>query len=444
MVDVSEGRSYAFDFDAYDGDKTKNSLRQHNFNRLKHYNTLVTIHNVAVKTPSREAADEMEEVYEKYKRSVAACEAANHRLLDLDKEYEKEWDKNCAALVKERKEADRCALTVFGTGRPVAAAQARGKDQVCKPNDALRPDLLTTKTAPGVLVRWKDRYRAYYISSKMHLATNEEQHQYLYACLDDEVYQRIRYKVDPKASPVFLDPQSQYKAVMDVLSEEFVGLYPLTMRRLEWLSHKYAGSWSAYYSQMKTLAIAAEYRQMKADDFFAFSLIANIPHGEMRSEMLRKNAPTPQELDEIGRQYDRAGAVQAHMSASGTPKALTAKQGEGKKKKGGAAGGESTGFRKWKQLEAQGKCGRCASADHVSADCPNKKSKCSVCQKTGHTARACQQAPSAKQVENKDSTPTLPMLGYEGNSETTAKAKTARAAAVIGKPKSRSTPPLGL
>ena len=148
MVDVSEGKSYAFDYDDYDEAKTKNSLRQHNYHRLTHYNTLVTIYNVAVKTPSREAADEMEEVYEKYKRSIAACEAANHRLLELDKEFEKEWDRNCAAMVKEKKEADKCALTVFGTGRPAQPVQ-RGKDQVCKPNDALKPDILTTEDGAG-------------------------------------------------------------------------------------------------------------------------------------------------------------------------------------------------------------------------------------------------------------------------------------------------------
>ena len=444
MVDVSEGKNYAFDFSEYDEAKTRNSLRQHNYNRNAAYNSIVSIHNVAVKNPSREAAEQVEEFYEKYKRSTAACEAAHHHILTLKKEYEGEWDKELAALVKQRQAADKCALTVFGLGRPTATGPK--KDEVCKAVDALKPPILTATTTPTSFTIWKVKFKAYYQASKMHRATNEEQHQYLYSCLEDDLYQRIRHKIDAKVTPIFIDPESNYKAALVVLTDEFAGLFPLAMRRMEWISHKYAGSWASYYSKMRQLAAAADYHNMTADDYLAFTLLANIPHGEMRSEMLRLQHPGPVELDNIGRQYDRAGAVQAHMSAAGTPKVMATKQqGGGGKKKGAASasGGESVGFRKWKQLEAQGKCGRCASADHVSADCVHKKAKCTTCQKIGHTSRACQQTAAAKALEDKDNVPKLPMLGFEGNDDFTPRVKTAKAAKAA-KPKSRATPPLGL
>ena len=441
-METSQGNAYSFDYSEYDEAKTRNSLKTHNYNKNTANTTIINIHNAAIKNPSREAADQMEQAFEKFKRSGTACETAMIRLLELKVITDEAWDKDMAQLARQRSEAEKCAIKVYGLGRPLAQ-QPNKPNETCKAVDALKPQTLSTQTSPAAFALWKDKFRAYHNASKMQLATNEEQHQYMYVCMEDELYQRVRFKLDPKATPIFVDPGSNFKSAMEVLTDEFSGLFPLAMRRMEWVSHKYAGSWASYYSKMRQLASAADYRAMEADDYLAFTLMAGIPHCDMRTEMLRLETPTPEALDRIGREFDRAGAVQAHMSTAGTPKAMKAQQsGGGEKKKKAAAAGESSGFRKWKQLEEQGKCGRCAASDHVSSACAHKKSKCASCSKVGHTARACQQTAAAKTAEEKDNIPKLPMLGFEGGDNFTPRAKAVKA--VVGQLKSRATPPLGL
>ena len=387
-MDVSEGRDYDFDYEGYDVEKTKRSLRAHGANKQTHFNHIENAYRLAKDAPSQEAADSMEGYYEAYKRTQRAIEQAWGHLLEIDPSPENEaaMMKALNDLAAERMDMDQRAMHVFGLCRPVNKDDkvTPQKEETCKPNQALKPEELTATSKPTEFTAWMERLRTYYSSSKMQHASMEEQHQYVYACISPELRARVKPKVT-RGTPIFKSRGNVEESMEEKLTQEFRTLYPLTTRRFEWLNQKMSSTWASYYARMQEYSDAADVSGMKADDFMAFALIIGTPDGEMKNEMLRLQAPTPEALDRIGQSYDRTGATKAQLGgASSTPaKAFAAQQ----RPNPGRQGPPVERVRP----DLVDKCKRCGVplTVHESQDCPKKKEKCFLCKKTGHIAAVC-------------------------------------------------------
>ena len=387
-MDVSDGTDYDFDYDGWDADKTKRSLRAHNSNRASHLKHIENTYRLAKASPSKEVGESMRTYHEAYKRTQKAVELAWAHLLSLES-----TDANEAAMKKamedltvERMDVDSRVMHTFGIAFPVVKPNPQGDgDDKCKPNQALKPDELSATSKPTEYAAWLERFRTYYSSSRMGSASYEEQHQYIYACMSAELRTRIKQHVRPN-TPVIKNPYGQHKSIEEMLTEEFRTLYPLTTRRFEWLNQKMKSSWASHYAKMKEFSDAADVSAMDGADFEAFALIIGIPDGEMRNEMLRLDHPTPAALDRIGQSYDRTGASQTQLGAPAAPtaKAFAVQQ----RSQGGGQRGPAVEKVRPDLVDKCKRCGAPLSA-HSSKDCPKKKETCYLCKKKGHIAAVC-------------------------------------------------------
>ena len=395
MVDRSDANGYQFDFTGYDAEKTRRSVRTHNSNFSSHYDHLRSIYNVCKDAPSTEAADEMTTAQANVHRSHAALLAGYEHLVTLEpgKKNEDARDKAVSELTTQKNDADVMALTAYGLCKPLPTPQQPQPAAVtCKPNQALKPDTLTTASKPSEFTTWLEKFRTYYSSSRMSHATREEQHQYLYACISQDLYNRVKLKVNANA-PVFTTRDATHDSIMALLTREFRNLYPLSARRFEWLNRKFSGSWSSYYAEMKMLAKAADYINMTQEDFFAYSLICNLPEGDMRSEMLRLDRPSSDDLDRIGQQFDRQlsassllPSAQAPAKAFATSQARHPQQGNKGQQQQPPRAADWQTYRP----DLADKCKRCADPKCPNGKlCPAKKERCAFCKARGHIVQAC-------------------------------------------------------
>ena len=395
-MDVSDGTDYDFDYSGYDADKTTRSLRQHNVNRAAHLAHIENTYRLAKASPSREVGESMRKFHEAYKRTQRAIEQAWERLLQLDdkEDNERKRTKSLQELAAERMDVDARAMHTYGVAFPVVKPAADKEDKTCKPNQALKPDELSATSKPTDFAAWLERFKTYYSSSRMGNASNEEQHQYIYACMSGELRTRIKQRVRAD-TPVLDSPLNQQPSIEELLTEEFRTLYPLTTRRFEWLNQKMKSSWASHYAKMKEFSDAADVSAMDGADFEAFALIIGVPEGEMRNEMLRLDRPTPAALDRIGQSYDRTGAAQAQL---GGPTAPTAKAFAVQQKGQQSGGRQGPAVEKFRP-DLVDKCKRCGAplSAHSSKDCPKKKETCFLCRKKGHIAAVCIKSAAAPQ-----------------------------------------------
>ena len=389
MTDISDGCDYDFDYSEYDADKTKRSLRAHANNRANHMKAIDNVYRLAKAAPSQEAAAAMEEKFEAYKRTQKAIECGYEHLIELNGNdaNTKAKDRAYDELAAERMDMEQKVLHVFGLCRPVAVPKPdKEEERTCKPNQALKPDELTATSKPTQFTAWLERFRTYYSSSRMRYASNEEQHQYLYACISSELRARIKPKVTG-ATPIFKHQTNAHLSLEEMLTQEFHTLYPLTTRRFEWLNQKMKSTWASYYARMQEFSSAADVSGMDPADFLAFALIIGTPDGEMKNEMLRLEHPTPDALDKIGQTYDRTGATKTQLATPSSPVKAFAAQAKGNQNTQGKNGPGVDKFRP----DLVDKCKRCGAplSDHSSKDCPKKRERCYLCKTVGHIAAVC-------------------------------------------------------
>ena len=443
-------------FADYDLAKMKRSVRTHNQYKASQYNTMVNIYNVAIKNPSLEAVTEMKQQLGYFKRSCAACTAGYEHIAELDPgdETNKKLLGHIADQGVQEADAEKMALKLFSlvktTFAPTAQPQAPAapRDDSCRPNTVLQPKELAADASPVEFNIWAAKYKSYYSTSKMQCASVEEQQHYLFACVSNELYTRVKPKVKVGQSPIFHDAGGEHTCIMALLTQEFKDLYPLTQRRYDWLNCKFSGSWSAYYAKMKELSDAAELSAMDSNQFLALSMVIGLPAGEMKNEMLRLEEPTLTDLDAIGRKYDRGDNISAALTPGPQAKAFAARQQQQQQPNHkGKPKGTPRAPPEWEKRRPDliGKCLRCGGTCQPQK-CPHKNEVCALCKKKGHLAKVCLSAGATVKAVEQQASPqynypppphNVAMLQFEG-------ADNAKVNMVRAKGKSQPTPPLGL
>ena len=72
---------------------------------------------------------------------------------------------------------------------------------------------------------WQDKFDAYYVASNMDILTLKQQHAFFFNSLGTDLNRRLKGLTTGLESVVYLN---------EILSEIFLGQYPLFQRRLAW------------------------------------------------------------------------------------------------------------------------------------------------------------------------------------------------------------------
>ena len=249
----------------------------------------------------------------------------------------------------------------------------------CKPMDALRPDKLTKDTAPVNFKLWCNKFRAYYDASRFELLSEETQHAYVYALVDEYLTQVLREKL-AHDTPIFGPADS----VMAYLKEVFDRLYTTFSRRMQFfrLPHNNKQKLSEYIVNLKALALEADLASLGPEQLIVFRILTACADKSLNEKLFRLDEPSLQDIENEVQKFERVQSAFLSMGDSVRASQLKSKNDKRNVKKGQAR----TTTEKMKN-----KCWHCAKdlTNHRFKSCPMKEKSCNNCGKKGHISPAC-------------------------------------------------------
>jgi hypothetical protein len=184
-----------------------------------------------------------------------------------------------------------------GMPAPPGAAAAGGAAAAhggrCKAIDALRPQSLTTEFTPVEYRVWRSHFDAYYTASNFAAAPLAEQRAYFFRCLDGVLERRIRPFCLP-ATPIYNTPLE--KGCMGRLDDEFADVYPVIVRRINFMKCKQTSvrqPWAEFYATLRAHGDEADLPTINPEDLYVMRLIAGTADPLLRDKFFREAIPRP-------------------------------------------------------------------------------------------------------------------------------------------------------
>jgi hypothetical protein len=191
-----------------------------------------------------------------------------------------------------------------GAGAAGGAAAAHGGR--CKAIDALRPQSLTAEFTPVEFRVWRSHFDAYYTASNFAAAPLAEQRAYFFRCLDGVLERRIRPFCLP-ATPIYNTPLE--KGCMGRLEDEFADVYPVIVRRINFMKCKQTSvrqPWAEFYATLRAHGDEADLPTINPEDLYVMRLIAGTADPLLRDKFFREANPTSEVLLRIAREHERS------------------------------------------------------------------------------------------------------------------------------------------
>jgi len=279
-----------------------------------------------------------------------------------------------------------------------------------KPNEALRPKPLLRDSTPVEMRVWAERFKAFYLASKLDRAPIEEQHAYFKACLEDQLADRLSALIQP-ASPVLKHHNNREKSCMDLLDDTFRAVHPLFARRLDYFraTQERGQLMSDCIRAIGRLGDEAELAAMSVDDMAVVRYMTAVTDNKLLELMLQVKDPTKTKLEDVittyetGRLYlksineGKGGGASAAQTASAPGQSNFVKPGQqnrGKPKNSDKKRNAEGTFQILRKFRADKRCHFCGvplpeggMSVHVGT-CRGKAHTCTICSKS-HLERVC-------------------------------------------------------
>jgi hypothetical protein len=284
---------------------------------------------------------------------------------------------------------------------PAAAGGAAGGATArrCKPNDALRPDKLTTDFSPADYTIWKENFHDYYTSSSMDVATASEQRSYLFSCVSLTLQKRLRSLVQ-RNTPIY-DTVTE-KGCMTYIDEEFMDIHPVVARRLAFFNATQATkqSFMEFVATVRSQADEADLASITPETLVVMRIVAGTKDEKLQEKFLREDNLTYVNLIRIAKEYGRGKAAskaigeqtgQRPTAAAAAVQQTSDGRSTGARQKTSSAAFPRDFYKKHADdLRKQGKCPWCGGACKGKF-CDKKSSDlaCSHCNKKGHVKEVC-------------------------------------------------------
>lgn len=281
--------------------------------------------------------------------------------------------------------------------RQPAAAQAGPGNERYKPNEALKPALILRAHSPVELRIWVQKFEAFFVASRLHLAPIQEQHAYFRACVDEPLLARFNSRIGANTM-VLEDPAlPAAESCMQFLKEEFKDQHPLVSRRHDFFKEmqKPGEQFSDWAIRLKRLGDEAELVACTEDDLYVMRYLTGGLDERLRRRLLRVENPSKVLLDKEIQRYE---AETKSLKATAPPAAASAAAVEKGRTQGGGPGpgarrtdGQVLYSDRLAAFRKEGRCPRCGDRKEKDTkhDCRARGKNCSACGRDGHLAAVC-------------------------------------------------------
>ena len=177
------------------------------------------------KPPSSSAISTLETAMAKLNRSYDKLEEQLNLLRTIDSENYDEYD---LAFDESTTRYNEALKDILGTiailqappAQPIIAPPPVSINKI-RPNEALKPFLLTRDHTPVEMRSWVNKFKAFYSTSLLDKCTIQEQQAYFKICIDPSLEARISDQIQEN-TPIFGDD-----GCLSLIEEEFRQKYPL-------------------------------------------------------------------------------------------------------------------------------------------------------------------------------------------------------------------------
>ena len=299
-----------------------------------------------------------------------------------------------------------------GGGAAVAAAPGAPKSV-----DALKPQVLFGTDTPTKFEGWCTKAKVWIKASKFMNAERDEQLVYFCSIVEEPLWKRIEPLIGA-TTPIMAEADED-PSCLQILRDEFMKLYPLFNRRLDYFRSKPKSgeTLTEYVNELQIVWAAAELEDLSVDESVAFKIMTDFSKDDaLTNEFLKLDSPTVKDLIEVGQRLESQrlakqklkDATKANQTRSGNGGRGGGGNNGGGKGNGGARGGsggkggsgkpkeEKSKDEKEKKKTKKKHCRYCnwsfskqSKLDSHEAKCPAKDGKCDNCKEDGHFKPAC-------------------------------------------------------
>ena len=260
-----------------------------------------------------------------------------------------------------------------------------------RPNDALKPKVLTRDAKPVELTAWVERFIAYHRSSRLDKCTLLEQQAYFKAFIDAHLNSKLRSKIQNN-TPV-LDSATDVSC-MDHLREVFLVQHPIFSRRLAFYKAKQepGQEFSDFAAKLERQGDECDLTKVEVDETYVMRYYTACTDVKLQEEFLKIKDPTKEKMLDVVATYENGKRYSQSMREAGTARANATSSTRGKSR-GSSSKGEAPA---WKQLKSklvrERRCFRCGDSlpkndsDHK---CKAIDATCKNCERQGHFAGVC-------------------------------------------------------
>jgi transposase InsO family protein len=282
------------------------------------------------------------------------------------------------------------------------AAFRRPRPKIC---DTLKPFRLKHDSYPNDLRLWKESYNAFYHASALDNYTVEQQHAFLFSCINSQLATKIREHDLYRAN---LGTFGDVDSLMALIDDLFGNRYPVFTRRLEYfrLQQPQGMKFTDWALRLKTRGDGADLDGgLTRDQIEVFRWFTGVTDPKLRERFFLLENPTLPALKAEAQRYEALTTAESALKRERTQAKQVRTDDRQRPPK-------RSNFNNRKRSSKypsflRGKCFKCASPDHISTKCPknSKFLKCKFCKKTGHVEAVCLSKHKTRATNNTKSQP---------------------------------------
>ena len=320
-----------------------------------------------------------------------ATSAAHADCFDIYEQATTEYTRASNIWNAEKQRTDGVGDSGGGAARRVTARSV----------DSLKPDTLTKSMKPTEFRHWRLRFEDWHTASSFGATDMKSQIAFLRSVLELEISEKVDFT-----------GAADIKTALDTVEQQFMKLYPLINRRVEFLTmqQKEGQTMSEHIVNLTKAGQEADVDSMTPEDLKATRIISSCTNKEMRTKLLEMkpavaNKPTVVELEKVVADFEARKISEDLLT-----------------------GDKSKNRRTLGRSGPNGPCFRCNEKGHYYKDCKVSKDKlkCTICNTKGlhNTNDRCEgpknkEKQKKKKVRSRRSRTATPGPGGEGSATET-------------------------
>jgi hypothetical protein len=181
----------------------------------------------------------------------------------------------------------------------------------------LKPFTLSREHTPTELTDWLDRFRDFYNASNLGANDIPGQQSYFKLFIKPNLYMQIRPKITA-GTAIYATNGNPDVCCMDLLKDEFLIHYPLTVRHLDFfkLAQTKGQLFTDFYAKLSGMGELADLAGIEIEDMMVFRIIVALHDDKLRQLILRLPELTLTKVMREARAYESASTTTKHVDGA--------------------------------------------------------------------------------------------------------------------------------